>query len=162
VSPAPAPGAILWDNLHISKTQHIVRGLIASILMFLFIFFWSVPVLFIVGLANIHSLAQVHYFSWLSDIIAAAPGLIGFVEGFLPSFILFIFNDLTIEIIRKCVELCGWHDKEKKERTVLQAHWAYQVFNLLLVSVIGGTSHSHTLHTHNARQPGSTYSFARP
>ena len=130
---------MLWPNLHISKTQHVVRGLVASVLMFLFIFFWSVPVLFIVGLANIHSLAQVHYFGWLKSIIEAIPGLIGFIEGFLPSFILFIFNDITIEIIRKCVDLCGWHDKEKKERTVLQAHWAYQVFNLLLVSVIGGT-----------------------
>ncbi len=109
MSPAPAPGAILWDNLHISKTQHIVRGLIASILMF----FWSVPVLFIVGLANIHSLAQVHYCSWLNDIIAAAPGLIGFVEGFLLSFI-YIFNDLTIEIIRKCVELCAPYSRSSR------------------------------------------------
>lgn len=110
LTPAPPPGAVLWQNLHVSKTQHIIRGITAAILMFLFIFFWSLPVLFIVGLANIHSLAQVSYLSWLQNIIDAAPGLIGFIEGFLPAFILFLFNDLTIEIIRKCVELTGWHD----------------------------------------------------
>ena len=32
MSPAPPPGAVLWGNLHISKTQHIVRGLVAIVL----------------------------------------------------------------------------------------------------------------------------------
>jgi len=66
--PAPEPDDILWDSLKIGKIQRIIRIVLVFIFFFLLIFLWSIPVTFIVSIANLGTLSQINGFGWLSGI----------------------------------------------------------------------------------------------
>ncbi len=109
-----------------------------GIAIFFFIFFWSVPVLFVAGLANIENLSKLQGLAWLKKISELSPFLVGVIQGFVPSLLLFVYGNIVVDILRKMIDFCGPRDKPTRERIVMQAYWAYLLFNNLLVSAIGG------------------------
>jgi hypothetical protein len=105
---------------------------------FFIVFFWGSFAVFASGLANLHNLSHLSIFTWLRPIIESHSRGIGIIEGVLSPFILYLLMKYLKDVIRFFMNFWGFHFKAARELAVLQVYWTYLIFNVLLVSSVGG------------------------
>eukprot|EP00741_Cyanophora_paradoxa_P020524 tig00000227_g19811.t1 len=76
-----------------------------GIFLFLLIFFWAIPMTFIQGVANLQNLFAI--FGAREKASEVPTAIAAWIEGFLPTLLLIIFNILLPIIIRLCAHLMG-------------------------------------------------------
>ncbi|KAG6475095.1 hypothetical protein ZIOFF_064313 [Zingiber officinale] len=72
---APEPRDVYWENLPIPFVSLSIRRLLISILVFLLVFFYMIPIAFVQSLANLEGLERVAPF--LRPVIETIPATIG-------------------------------------------------------------------------------------
>lgn len=92
------PEDIVWENLHISYWQGVIRYAIASLGFGLLILFWSVPVAVIGVLSNVNYLAgNVPFLSWINNL---HPVVLGIITGLLPTVTLTLLTGVVPGLCR--------------------------------------------------------------
>ena len=67
-----------------------------------------------------------------------SPQILPVVEGFLPSLILLIFISITKPIIKLLYSHQGESSHSNIEWRTMATYWAFLIFNVFLVSTLGG------------------------
>lgn len=137
--PAPDPEDINWQWLDMRGVEKWMRIAFVYILIFLLIFFWAVPVTFIASLSTLENLAKVKGLDFLIGFLDWSPFLKGLISGFLPSLVLLLFVKFLVTIITKITEQEGFYTKKDLNRAIMNRYFAYDFFNVLLVTTIAGS-----------------------
>jgi hypothetical protein len=168
---------------------------------------WIFPVVAVQSLANLQTLANVEYLSWLQRTLPPfatlmcmqslssqrtashiqrmprtaiidvmndiSPQILAVVEGFLPSLVLLIFISITKPIIELLYSHQGESSYSRIEWITMATYWGFLIFNVFLVSTLGGAflkvtltamtltttaQHAHTrAHARTPRSANSTH-----
>jgi calcium permeable stress-gated cation channel len=143
VERAGEPEAVHWPALHIPGYQAAWRATAVAVFVFLLTFFWIIPITFIIGLANIKSLAKLKPFSWLSKVETISPAVTGIIETFLPVILLSVFISLIPTFIRMAVSQQRLHSHQLVESKTRNYFYIFTIFGSFIFIVIGGSGLDH-------------------
>eukprot|EP01113_Clastostelium_recurvatum_P030851 TRINITY_DN3794_c0_g1_i2.p1 TRINITY_DN3794_c0_g1~~TRINITY_DN3794_c0_g1_i2.p1 ORF type:complete len:707 (+),score=282.23 TRINITY_DN3794_c0_g1_i2:60-2180(+) len=134
--PAPYVDDVFWKGLSATRTHRFLMTIVAVILLGLLLVFWTIPVAFVQGLANLNNIGKGG--SFLSG--TANWGTIprGLIQGFLPPLVLIIFFAILPKILRAINALRGPESHSTLDRHVLASFFTFKVLNIFLVSAFGG------------------------
>ncbi|GJD12725.1 CSC1-like protein At4g02900 [Galdieria sulphuraria] len=89
-SSAADPNGIHWNAFSWSRPSSLFRKFLSIASILALIIFWTIPVTFVSGLANIQTLSHVKALHWLSNITKVSPKVVAFLNGVLPAVILVV------------------------------------------------------------------------
>eukprot|EP01137_Pigoraptor_chileana_P015425 Opistho-2@71328 len=138
VTEAPEPNDVFWNNLGTPLWRRLIGSVLMYTCMFFLIFFWSVPVTFIQGLANLSQLSQKDHFHWVK-VFLDIPVVTAFIEGYLPALLLLFVTNLVLPFIRWVSTLQARTSHSEQEASVLVKYLAFLIVNVFLVSVVAGS-----------------------
>jgi hypothetical protein len=93
------PQEVVWNNLRISKAEHLGRWAIATAFITVMIIFWAIPVAFVGAISQINYLTGLLPF--LNFINKIPQVILGVVTGLLPVVLLAVLMAL-VPIICRC------------------------------------------------------------
>jgi hypothetical protein len=64
------------------------------------VIFWTIPIQFALGLANLTNLAKIPGISFLVGLFSINAAIKGFIEGLLPSLVVIAFFELVVPLLR--------------------------------------------------------------
>jgi len=80
------PDEVIWNNLRISKSEKVVRSIVANTTITILILFWSIPVGLVGALTDIESLADsIPILSFVKDL---PQPVLGVITGLLPTLLI--------------------------------------------------------------------------
>eukprot|EP00898_Chlorokybus_atmophyticus_P008591 jgi/Chlat1/8733/Chrsp9S08558 len=97
VGPAPEPRDIYWPNLALRMKERSTRKLTVTIITFLMVVFYMVPITLISALSTLENLEKLAPFL---KFITKMPALRAFLQGLLPTLALIIFMALLPALCR--------------------------------------------------------------
>jgi hypothetical protein len=126
------PDEVIWNNLGVSKSSRKIKLLIATVIIWVMIIFWSIPVAFVGALSNINYLTnKVHFLSFINKI---PKEILGVVTGLLPVVLLAILMALV-------PIFCGFLAKKAGEPTLAAVelrtqtwYFCFQVVQVFLIT----------------------------
>lgn len=134
---APEPRDVYWPNLTLTSSERSARAFVVAVVMFFLIAFWSVPVAFISALSKLEELQNTLPF--LEPVLDYSPALKGFLQGFLPSIALLLFQLLLPPLLLFLSRFEGFESLSWLEHSVFSKFFLFQFFAFFLVSVISGS-----------------------
>ena len=128
---APELRDVYWPSLSYTAGKRLYMGLLVSVLLYLLVFFWIIPVAFTQSIANLQSLANTSasWLSWLSFINDIPAAALGIIDGFLPGLILTIFNIVLPMILHWFSRLEGIEAWSWLQFSVVDKFTIFQVIN---------------------------------
>ena len=136
---APEPNDIAW-GVKGTYEGFTLRWILVTIIVFTLVVFWAVPMTFILTFADLNTLAKVSWLTWLQKILHALPdAVVGALEGFLPALASLILLNLAKPIVNILYSQVGFTSKSEVEWHTATGYWTFLIFNILLISSIGGT-----------------------
>eukprot|EP01084_Bolivina_argentea_P307011 530596_1 len=134
---APYPTDLLWANLTYSTGSLTTNNFCVGLLMLLLMFFWSIPVALIQGLANLDHIFAFfggnvdHYFS---------EGTQAYLQGTLTVLILDLWLALIPIVVELLTKIQRKTHRGRLEMLVMTKYYDCLVFMVLLVTVVTGTT----------------------
>jgi len=138
VLPAPELTSVLWKNLSIGLWQRKLRTVLIYGLVFLLVFFWTVPVAFTSTLVSLQNLTKVAPF--LKPVLELSGFVKGAIEGFLSSLALVIFFAILPLIMQLFSKLEGIPSQSEVDRSVLGKLFIFMLVNKFLFMAIAGSA----------------------
>jgi calcium permeable stress-gated cation channel len=114
------------------------RRLVVFIVTIALIVFWSIPTAFAVSIANVSTLSNIKAFQWL-EWISSYPILKGFVEGYFPVLVIFIFFQLGLLLLRLLTSYEGHISRTGEDKSALGKFFAFLLINVFLISLLAGS-----------------------
>ncbi|KAF9421637.1 hypothetical protein BGZ94_008798 [Podila epigama] len=128
------PKDVLWDNLGHSLKQRTLRRMLATVLAFLLIALWTIPVTFVASVAKLDAI--VRFAPFLSGVYNLPKAVVGIIQGLLPPIGLAILMMLLPIILYKLAHLGGEVlSTHKTLQVVTSFHW-FSVVHVLLVTTL--------------------------
>nr|KAK5440428.1 phosphate metabolism protein 7 [Exophiala xenobiotica] len=145
------PDEVIWNNLGVSKSSRKIKLLIATVIIWVMIIFWSIPVAFVGALSNINYLTnKVPFLSFINKI---PKEILGVVTGLLPVVLLAVLMALV-------PIFCGFLAKKAGEPTLAAVelrtqtwYFCFQVVQVFLITTF--TSAASSVTTQILQNPGS-------
>ena len=132
--PAPLVHDVYWPALMLTRKSKLLRSIFVNALIFLAIFFLTVPVAFIQSLSNLDKLATwIHPLQQLVDHRADHPWL-GVVEGYLPSLALMLIMLVLPVILLYLCKVQGIEAYSWQQLSLLHKYFLFQIFVFLIVN----------------------------
>jgi len=128
------PQEVVWNNLKISKSQHMIRWAVATAVIAVMVIFFAVPVAFVGVISNINYLAE--RFSWLSWILDIPKVILGVVTGLLPTVMLAVLMALVPIFCRLMAKLAGYVTWSQIELKTQSWYFVFQVVQVFLVATL--------------------------
>ncbi|KAK2563346.1 CSC1-like protein ERD4 [Acropora cervicornis] len=128
VMPAPEFVSVLWKNLSIGLFERKVRTVLVYGLVFLLVFFWTVPVAFVSTLVSLQNLTKVAPF--LKPVLELSAFVKGAIEGFMSSLALMIFFAILPLILQLFSKLEGIPSQSEVDRSVLGKLFIFMQFRV--------------------------------
>jgi len=126
------PNEIIWSNLHISKTQRMLRKIATTTFIVLMIIFWAIPA------AVVGAISQINYLTdkvpFLSFINSIPDKILGVVTGLLPSIMLAVLMAIVPIVCRWMAKLSGEVTRPAVELKTQSWYMAFQVIQVFLVT----------------------------
>ncbi|KAH7305072.1 hypothetical protein BKA65DRAFT_486125 [Rhexocercosporidium sp. MPI-PUGE-AT-0058] len=126
------PNEIIWSNLHISKTQRMLRKIATTTFIVLMIIFWAIPA------AVVGAISQINYLTdkvpFLSFINSIPDKILGVVTGLLPAIMLAVLMALVPIVCRWMAKLSGEVTRPAVELKTQSWYMAFQVIQVFLVT----------------------------
>ena len=140
-SQAPEPRGVNWKALKVGIFSHQIRSAIIIALTVFLIIFWLIPVTFLQSLANLDTLQQIPWLSGIATKLKSSGSIVtGFIEGFLPSLILALFNQVLMPFIMKLLSsLQAFHSLVDEDLSFFTKMFWFNVFNTFLATTIIGS-----------------------
>jgi hypothetical protein len=128
------PQEVVWNNLKISKSQHMIRWAVATAIIAVMVIFFAIPVAFVGVISNINYLAE--RFSWLSWILDIPKVILGVVTGLLPTVMLAVLMALVPIFCRLMAKLAGYVTWSQIELKTQSWYFVFQVVQVFLVATL--------------------------
>lgn len=126
------PEEVVWKNLSVTKASRKVKILIATIIIWLMILFWTIPVAFVGILSNINYLTnKVPFLSFINSIPQV---ILGVVTGLLPVILLAVLMALVPIFCRLLAKLAGEPTLSAIELKTQSWYFAFQVVQVFLIT----------------------------
>lgn len=138
VMPAQELASVLWKNLSVGLCQRKLRTVVVYVLVFLLVFFWTVPVAFTSTLVSLQNLTKVAPF--LKPVLELSAFVKGAIEGFLSSLALVIFFAILPLIMQLFSKLEGIPAQSEVDRSVLGKLFIFMLVNKFLFMAIAGSA----------------------
>jgi hypothetical protein len=137
--PAVSAADVVWENHSgYSPLSRLLRRAFVKAMTALLILFFSIPTAFAVSLANLTTLSKLPGYQWLEALIGIQV-VRGFVEGFIPSIIVFLSFELLLLVLRILASFQVHRTRSNQDRVVMRHFFAFQVVNIFLASLLAGT-----------------------
>lgn len=136
---APEPRAVNWNSLHMDWTTVPPRRVASIAALVALILFWSIPVGFVISLANVQQLSELPGLAWLSFIQDLSPVVVGLIEGVLPIVILNVFLALVPPIMTWIVNWQRHATLVRVDEVVTAYYTAFLIMELFLVVTLFGS-----------------------
>ncbi|GER30298.1 ERD (early-responsive to dehydration stress)family protein [Striga asiatica] len=134
---APEPRDVYWKNLSIPFVSLSIRKLVISVLMFLLVFFYMIPIAFVQSLANLEGLGKVAPF--LRPLIEWEV-VKSLLQGFLPGLALKIFLFVLPSILMIMSKIEGHVARSVLEQKTAAKYYYFMLVNVFLGSIAAGTA----------------------
>ncbi|GFP79329.1 CSC1-like protein at1g32090 [Phtheirospermum japonicum] len=134
---APEPRDVYWKNLAIPFFSLSIRKLVISVSVFLLVFFYMIPIVFVQSLANLEGLERVAPF--LKPLIEW-QFVKSFLQGFLPGLTLKIFMFILPSILMIMSKVEGHMALSILERRAAAKYFYFMLVNVFLGSIVAGTA----------------------
>ncbi|XP_042433980.1 CSC1-like protein At1g32090 isoform X1 [Zingiber officinale] len=134
---APEPRDVYWENLPIPFVSLSIRRLLISILVFLLVFFYMIPIAFVQSLANLEGLERVAPF--LRPVIETKV-VKSFLQGFLPGLALKIFLYILPAVLVMMSKMEGYFSLSSIERKAAAKYYYFMLVNVFFGSIIAGAA----------------------
>lgn len=133
---APEPRDIYWPNLKYDYHHRRVRELVITAATGALVFFWLIPVTFVASLTTLEALSE--RAPWLEPIAKSNPVVKGFLEGFLPSLALLVFNIILPMVLLALARIQGIEAYSWMQISVFRKFFVFIVINNFLAVTIAG------------------------
>jgi hypothetical protein len=133
---APEPRDVYWNNLSIRYVELNSRRIMVSIIVFLLVFFFLIPVTFVQSLANLDSLNQM--FPFLHS-LTNQKFITYFIQGFLPGLITTLFLKLLPYVLSILSKFEGHVSLSAIDRYCAIKYYVFVVINVFFGNVIAGS-----------------------
>ncbi|GJJ69916.1 calcium permeable stress-gated cation channel [Entomortierella parvispora] len=131
-----SPLDVVWDNLNLNTLTKKGRELISFGAATALVLLWSIPVVFVSGIASIDALISLlPFLKVLRDLPSA---IIGIIQGILPPLFLAILMALLPIMLTMMSTFEGHVRYSGITRSVMSKYFFFLVVNVLLVSTISG------------------------
>ncbi|OAG40430.1 hypothetical protein AYO21_05330 [Fonsecaea monophora] len=145
------PNEVVWKNLGVSYTSRKSKMLIATIVIWVMVIFWAIPVAFVGALSNINYLTnKVHFLSFINDIPKV---ILGVVTGLLPVVLLAVLMALVPIFCGLLAKFAGEPTLSAIELKVQSWYFIFQVVQVFLITTF--TSSASAVTTQIIQNPGS-------
>lgn len=133
---APAPDDVIWENVTVPAKDVAWKTKIANCLWMVGILFWAVPVIFVLGIADLEALEK--RWTWIP--LPDPDGfLYGLIAGLLPVVALAVLTALVPIVIRMvAIKFCRMKSEADVDLYVFKWHFGFRLANLWLI-IIGGS-----------------------
>ncbi|KAF9127659.1 hypothetical protein BGW39_005695 [Mortierella sp. 14UC] len=131
-----SPLDVVWEHLNLDTVTKKVRRVISLAAATALILLWSIPVLFVTGIANLNSLISLLPF--LKFLIKLPTAIIGIIQGILPPLFLAILMALLPIILTMMSKFEGHVRHSAITLAVQKKYFLFLVVNVLLLSTLGG------------------------
>ncbi|EXJ83030.1 hypothetical protein A1O3_06847 [Capronia epimyces CBS 606.96] len=126
------PEEVVWKNLSVSNTSRKSKLLVATVVIWLMILFWTIPVAVVGAISNINYLTnKVHFLSFINDIPKV---ILGVVTGLLPVVLLAVLMALVPIFCGFLAKLAGEPTLSAIELKTQSWYFAFQVVQVFLVT----------------------------
>ncbi|KAG0279166.1 hypothetical protein BGZ95_002080 [Linnemannia exigua] len=130
-----SPLDVVWEHLNLDTVTKKVRRMISLGAATALILLWSIPVLFVTGIANLDSLSELlPFLKFLKDL---PPAVIGIIQGILPPLFLAILMALLPIILTIMSKFEGHVRHSAITLAVQKKYFLFLVVNVLLLSTLG-------------------------
>ncbi|CAM6086043.1 unnamed protein product [Calypogeia fissa] len=136
VLPAPEPRAVIWETMHISFYQRMVREKVVYVIVFFVIVFYMIPIIFIAGLSTIDNLTK--YLPFLKPVVKIKP-IQTIIQAYFPQLALIIFLALLPKLLSYLSKQEGIVSKAHLERAASGKYFYFMVFNVFIGYSLFGT-----------------------
>lgn len=131
------PEEIVWKNLSVSYTSRKMKIIIATVIIWVLIIFWAIPVAFVGALSNINYLTnKVHFLSFINDI---PDVILGVVTGLLPVVLLAVLMMLVPIICRMLAKFAGEPTLSAIELKTQSWYFGFQVVQVFLITTFASS-----------------------
>lgn len=103
---APEPRDVLWNNVAVRGRERLMRKAFVSVILFLIIFLWGIPIGFLSTFTNVESLER--YMPWLVDLASKNMILQQIVYGFVPTLAVIVFMAVLPMVFYGKSSLAAW------------------------------------------------------
>lgn len=131
ISYAPSPSDIFWENLNVSARQWYIKWAIVNIILFLFLFFLTTPVL-IVNIFDTLSMTK----TTTETIYKLSP----LISEFLPTLLLWTLTALLPVIVTFSDKWLSHWTRSKQNYSIMTKSFGYLLFMILILPSLGLTS----------------------
>lgn len=138
VMPAPELTSVLWNNLSIGLWARKLRTVLIYTLVFLLVFFWTVPVAFTSSLVELQNLTKIAPF--LKPVLELNAFVKGAIEGFLSGLALLIFFAILPLILQFFSKLEGIPSQSEVDRSTLGKLYIFMLVNKFLFMTFAGSA----------------------
>lgn len=145
------PGEVVWKNLGTSYSSRKVKIIIATIIIWVMIIFWAIPVAFVGALSNINYLTN--KLPWLSFINSIPKVILGVVTGLLPVVLLAVLMALVPIFCGLLAKFAGEPTQSAIQLKVQSWYFAFQVVQVFLITTVTSSK----LNLHYRRTKLTTY-----
>jgi hypothetical protein len=126
------PEEVVWKNLSVSYTSRKSKLMLATVVIWIMILFWTIPVAFVGCLSNINYLTnKLHFLSFINDIPKV---VLGVVTGLLPVVLLAVLMALVPIFCAALAKLAGEPTLSAVELKTQSWYFAFQVVQVFLVT----------------------------
>ena len=134
IVPAPQPGDIQWDNVHVAEQQVESRKSVANFIFFLGGLFWSVVVSAIATISNLDELAK--KYPWIAAYEESY--FYSILNSYLAALILIIALAILPFIFYFCAKLYeGIKLESEIQASVMARYFWYQIVNVIVSVQLG-------------------------
>lgn len=135
IFPVADPDGILWDNITVPLHHQKVLGIQVAVLLILGLVFWTIPVSFVISLANLNSILKALGANEVTD----HPVWYGAVAGILPVIFLAVFMALIYMALQFTAKhWISFKSYPEVDAFVLFWHQMFQFANVWII-LIGGS-----------------------
>jgi hypothetical protein len=135
------PEEVVWQNLGVTKASRKVKILIATVIIWLMIIFWTIPVAFVGILTNINYLTN--KVSFLSFINKIPSPILGVVTGLLPTILLAVLMALVPIFCRLLAKKAGEPTLSAIELKTQSWYFSFQVVQVFLITTFTSGKKAH-------------------
>ncbi|EXJ87676.1 hypothetical protein A1O1_04600 [Capronia coronata CBS 617.96] len=126
------PEEVVWKNLSVSYTSRKSKLFLATVVIWLMILFWTIPVAFVGALSNINYLTnKVSFLSFINDVPKV---ILGVITGLLPVVLLAVLMALVPIFCGFLAKLAGEPTLSAVELKTQSWYFAFQVVQVFLVT----------------------------
>ena len=131
------PSEVVWENLGTSYSSRKGKIIVATIIIWIMVIFWAIPVAFVGALSNINYLTnKVHFLSFINHIPKV---ILGVVTGLLPVVLLAVLMALVPIFCGLLAKFAGEPTQSAIQLKVQSWYFIFQVVQVFLITTFASS-----------------------